>query len=216
MNPVAGAAFLAAGALAGPVVDRLAVNAGERRALLRRTPLTRRTLLVSSATALLAGACGLAFGVSWEGALGAFLCALLVAITRTDLEHLLIPDRLVLPGAAVLLAGRRLTDPSVEWALAALAATAGMLLVVLVYPRGLGMGDVKLMLALGAGLGLPVVVALFVGFFAAFVPGLALVLRHGRAAGRRAIPLGPFLALGAVVALFAGDEILDWYVELGR
>jgi leader peptidase (prepilin peptidase)/N-methyltransferase len=76
------------------------------------------------------------------------------------------------------------------------------------------MGDVKLSAFLGAGLGLSVIVAMFVGFFVAFVPAALLLVRHGREARKRAIPLGPFLALGAVVALFWGDAILDWYKQI--
>ncbi len=136
-------------------------------------------------------------------------------VTRTDLEHRLIPNAVVLPGIVLMLVGRTIDDPSVEWILAAAVAGAALFLIVLVYPRGMGMGDVKLAAFLGAGLGLSVVVALFVGFFAAFVPALALLVRHGRAARKQAIPLGPFLALGAVVALFAGDAIIDWYTGIG-
>ena len=77
------------------------------------------------------------------------------------------------------------------------------------------MGDVKLSAFLGAGLGISVVVAMFVGFFVAFVPALILFVRHGLKARTSAIPLGPFLALGGVVALFWGDAILDWYRDLG-
>ena len=55
---------------------------------------------------------------------------------------------------------------------------------------------------------------MFVGFFVAFVPALVLFVRHGREARKKAIPLGPFLALGGVVALFWGDAILDWYRNL--
>jgi leader peptidase (prepilin peptidase)/N-methyltransferase len=93
----------------------------------------------------------------------------------------------------------------------ALVAGLVLFLVVLAYPRGMGMGDVKLSAFLGAGLGVSVVVALFVGFFFAFVPAAVLMARHGRGAGKKAIPLGPFLALGGVVALFWGGAILDWY-----
>jgi leader peptidase (prepilin peptidase)/N-methyltransferase len=90
-----------------------------------------------------------------------------------------------------------------------------LFVIVLVYPKGMGMGDVKLAAFLGAGLGLSVIVALFAGFVAAFAPALALLIRHGGAARKRAIPLGPFLALGGVVGLFAGDQIVDWYLSLG-
>jgi leader peptidase (prepilin peptidase)/N-methyltransferase len=79
----------------------------------------------------------------------------------------------------------------------------------------MGMGDVKLAFFMGCGLGLAVVVGLFLGFLFAAVPAIALLVRHGSAARKQAIPLGPFLALGAVVALFAGDAILDWYWDVG-
>ncbi len=76
------------------------------------------------------------------------------------------------------------------------------------------MGDVKLSSLLGAGLGVFVIPAMFVGFFAAFVPAALLLVRHGKEARKQAIPLGPFLALGAVVALFWGGAILDWYKQV--
>jgi leader peptidase (prepilin peptidase)/N-methyltransferase len=74
---------------------------------------------------------------------------------------------------------------------------------------------VKLATFLGAGLGLSVIVALFVGFFVAFVPAAIIFVRRGREARMAAIPLGPFLALGGVVALFWGGTILDWYQHVG-
>ena len=78
------------------------------------------------------------------------------------------------------------------------------------------MGDVKLALLLGAALGRTVPIALFVGMVAALVPALVLVARHGSAARKMGIPFGPFLALGAVVALFAGHPLLDAYWSLAR
>ena len=74
------------------------------------------------------------------------------------------------------------------------------------------MGDVKLALLLGAMLGRPVAVGLMIGFLAALVPAAVLTLRHGSKARKIAIPFAPFLAFGAIVALFAGDPILDWYL----
>ena len=120
----------------------------------------------------------------------------------------------VLPATVAILALRTIDDPSVEWILCALGAGLALLLVVLVYPRGLGLGDVKLSALLGAGLGLSVIPAMFVGFFVAFVPAAVLLVRHGGEARKKAIPLGPFLALGGVVALFWGGAILDWYKQL--
>jgi prepilin signal peptidase PulO-like enzyme (type II secretory pathway) len=155
------------------------------------------------------------FGFTLEALIAAAFCWILVVVTRADLEHRLIPNRIVLPGALLMLVLRTLEDPSVAWLLAALAAGALLFVVVLVYPRGMGMGDVKLAAFLGAGLGASVTVALFVGFVSAFVPAAVLLIRHGAAARKRAIPLGPFLALGGVVALFAGEGILDWYLGSG-
>jgi leader peptidase (prepilin peptidase) / N-methyltransferase len=207
----AGLVGLLCGLAAGPPADILATTAPVEGALLRRVPFSRRLPLVTAATAVLTAACGLAFGFTLEALVAAFFCFVLVVVTRTDFEHRLIPDRIVLPGALVVLALRTIDEPSVAWILGGLGAGLALFLLVLVYPRGMGMGDVKLALFLGVGLGLSVVVALFFGFIAGAVPALALLVRHGRAARKLAIPLGPFLALGGVIALFAGDAILDWY-----
>jgi leader peptidase (prepilin peptidase)/N-methyltransferase len=203
---------LLVGLAAGPIADRIATNAPIRRPLLERVPRSPRLALVAAATALLAGASGAVYGFTAEAVIAAFFCSVLVIVTRTDFEHRLIPNRIVLPGAAVLLVARTLDEPSPAWALGALAAGVVLLLIVLVYPAGMGMGDVKLAAFLGAGLGASVVVAVFAGFVAAFVPAIVLLVRHGRAARRQAIPLGPFLALGGVIGLFFGDQILDWYL----
>jgi leader peptidase (prepilin peptidase)/N-methyltransferase len=215
VNTAAGFVGLAAGVLVSPLADRLATNAPLHAPLLRSVPRSPRLPLLLMALAALGAACGAVYGFTLEALVAAIFCWVLVVITRTDLEHRLIPDAIVLPGAVVVLALRTIDDPSVEWILSGLAAGFVLFLVVLVYPRGLGMGDVKLTAFLGAGLGIPVVVALFVGFFLAFVPALVLFVRHGRAARTSAIPLGPFLAAGGIVALFWGDAILDWYRELG-
>jgi leader peptidase (prepilin peptidase) / N-methyltransferase len=211
----AGLVGLLAGLLVGPLADRLATNAPLHDPLLRGVPRSPRLALVTAGTALLGGASGLVYGFTLEALIAALFCWVLVVITRTDFEHRLIPDTIVLPGAVVLLALRTIDEPSVEWILCALGAGLLLLVIVLVYPHGLGMGDVKLSALLGAGLGLSVIVAMFVGFFIAFVPALVLFARHGREARKSAIPLGPFLALGGVIALFWGDTILDWYQDVG-
>ncbi len=215
MDVGAGLAGLLAGLLVGPLADRLATNAPIGAPLLARVPFSPRLPLVAGSTALLGAACGLAFGLTLEAAVSAVFCWVLVIVTRTDLEHRLIPDRIVLPGALLVLVGRTVDEPSVAWILGGLGAGLALFLLVLVYPRGMGMGDVKLAFFMGCGLGLAVVVALFLGFIAAAVPAVVLLVRHGARARKQAIPLGPFLALGGVVALFAGDAILDWYWDLG-
>ena len=214
VDVAAGLVGLFAGVAIGPLADRLATNAPAHERLLKSTPRSPRLLLVTVGTALLAGACGLVFGFTLEALIAVLFCWVLVVVTRTDLEHRLIPDRIVLPATVTILALRTIDDPSVEWILSALGAGLVLFLIVLAYPRGLGMGDVKLSALMGAGLGISVIVAMFVGFFVAFVPAALLLIRHGREARKQAIPLGPFLALGAVVALFWGDEILDWYKQI--
>jgi leader peptidase (prepilin peptidase)/N-methyltransferase len=211
MHLGAGVVGLVLGLVAGPLADLLATTAPVEGRLFRRVPFSRRLPLVAAATALTGAACGLVFGFTLEAVVGLVFCFVLVVVTRTDIEYRLIPDRIVLPGAVLVLALRTLDEPSVGWLLGGLGAGFGLFLLVLAYPRGMGMGDVKLALFMGMGLGLAVVVALFLGFLAAAVPALVLLARHGRAARKQAIPLGPFLALGGVVAFLAGDAILDWY-----
>lgn len=212
MNLGAGLVGLLVGLAVGPLADRLATNAPIGAPLLLRVPFSRRLPFVTAGTALAGAASGLVFDFTLEAAIAAFFCWVLVVITRTDLEHRLIPDRIVLPSAVVVAVARTIDDPSVAWVLGALGAGFALFLLVLAYPKGMGMGDVKLALFTGAGLGVAVVVGLFLGFVAGAVPAIVLLVRHGRAARKQAIALGPFLALGAVIALFAGDTILDWYL----
>jgi leader peptidase (prepilin peptidase) / N-methyltransferase len=170
--------------------------------------------LVELLTALLIGASVLAFGFSAQAAVASFFCATLIAISVVDLERRIIPNRIVLPAAAVVLAAQTLLFPSPEWALAALGASLFLFIAALAYPAGMGMGDVKLALLLGAMLGLTVPAAMMVGMVAALVPSTVLLIRHGSAARKMGIPFGPFLAFGGIVALFAGDWILDAYLGL--
>ena len=99
------------------------------------------------------------------------------------------------PSAAVALVAHTLIDPSLQWLVWALLAAGGLFLVVLAYPKGLGMGDVKLALLLGAMLGASVTVGLMFGLFAALVPCAVLVSRHGGAARKMGVPLVPFLRI---------------------
>jgi leader peptidase (prepilin peptidase) / N-methyltransferase len=153
------------------------------------------------------------FGFHAESLVAAFFCLALVAVSATDLEHRIIPNRIVVPAAVVVLAAQTALKPSPEWAIAAFAASGGLLLAALVYPAGMGMGDVKLALLLGAMLGRTVVVAVLLGMVVAMVPAIVLLARHGSAARKMGIPLGPFLAVGAVVALYAGHPLLHLYLH---
>lgn len=177
-------------------------------------PIPMRYPLVELVTALLITASVLRFGVTPEAVVASFFCAVLVAVSSIDVEYRIVPNRIVLPAAAIVLAAQTVLHPSPEWLLGSLGAAGFLLLAAIAYPRGMGMGDVKLALLLGAMLGRSVAVGLMIGFLAALVPAVALAVRHGSKARKMAIPFAPFLAFGGIVALFAGGAILDSYLAL--
>jgi len=168
--------------------------------------------LVEALTALLVMACFAVWGLTAEAALAAGFCAVLVVLSVIDANERIVPNRIVVPAAVVALVAHTAIDPSLAWLAWALIAAGGLFLVVLAYPKGLGMGDVKLALLLGAVLGSAVTVALMLGLFAALVPAVVLVSRHGASARKMGVPLVPFLSFGAIVALFFGDAILEAYL----
>lgn len=147
-------------------------------------------------------------------ALGLAFCAMLVVITLTDLERRVIPNTVLLAGALAAVAVAAVGDPSSlpDRAIAAGAAGGLLFLVALVYPRGMGMGDVKLAAVMGLYLGRAVAPALVIGFAVGALVGLAMIARRGSAARKQAVPFGPFLALGGVVALWYGNALVDWYL----
>jgi leader peptidase (prepilin peptidase) / N-methyltransferase len=186
-----------------------AVLRGRCRDCRARIPLVYPA--VEFVTAVLIAGCILAFGVTADAVVAAFFCAVLVAVSAIDVEHRIIPNRIVLPATAIVLVANTALHPSPRWALGALGASSFLLAAALAYPAGMGMGDVKLALLMGAALGKVVAVAMMVGLLAAMIPGLYLMVRHGSKARKMGIPFGPFLAVGSVVALFWGVDILDAY-----
>jgi leader peptidase (prepilin peptidase)/N-methyltransferase len=177
-------------------------------------PISWRYPAVELATALLVAASFWKFGASADAAIAAFYCATLVVLSSIDIERRIVPNVLVLPAAVIVLVAKTAVHPSVEWAAAGFGASVFLLLAALAYPRGMGMGDVKLALLLGFAVGRYVPIALLLGMIAALVPSIVLFARHGRAARKMAIPFVPFLALGGVIALFAGKPLLDAYLTL--
>ena len=196
-----------------PVVSYLLLRGRCRHC---RTRIPVRYVAVEVVTALLVATCGLRFGASAYALLAAAFCVVLVVLSVIDLEHRIVPNRVVVPGAAAVLAAQLVRAPSIEWPLAALGAALFLFVAALAYPAGMGMGDVKLALLLGAMLGRDVAAALLIGFLCALVPAIVLLARDGTAARKAAIPFVPFLAAGALVALFAGRGLLDWYLGLTR
>jgi leader peptidase (prepilin peptidase) / N-methyltransferase len=171
---------------------------------------------VELVTALLLAGCVFAFGLSFEALIAAFFCSVLVAVSAIDLEHRIIPNRIVLPATVVVLAANTMRELTPEWTIAALGASGFLFAAALAYPAGMGMGDVKLALLMGAALGKTVSVALLAGMLAAMIPSLVLFARHGAKARKMGIPFGPFLAIGSVIALFWGHEILTAYFSTLR
>ena len=149
-----------------------------------------------------------------EIALGLVFVTALVAVTLTDLERKIIPNKILLVAAVLGVAIAAVSDPgSLPERAAAAAAAGGLLfLAALAYPRGMGLGDVKLAAVMGVFLGRNVGAALLVALLAGSLVGLGIMAREGAAARKRGIPFGPFLALGGVVGLLAGDELTDWYL----
>ncbi len=149
-----------------------------------------------------------------EVVLGLVFMTTLAAITLTDLERRVIPNKVLIVAAVLGLAIVAASDPGSlpERAIAASAAGGLLFLAALAYPRGMGMGDVKLAAVMGLFLGRNVAAAILVALLAGSLVGLAMIARHGVAARKRAIPFGPFLALGGVVGLLAGDDLVDWYL----
>jgi prepilin signal peptidase PulO-like enzyme (type II secretory pathway) len=192
-----------------PVLSYALLRGRCRRCGVRIPP---RDLAIELATALLLAGCVLAFGFTLKTAAAAIGCAALVVVTATDLERRIVPNRVVLPAGAAVLALQTAGHLSPEWALGAAGAAGFLFLAALAYPGGMGMGDVKLAFLIGALLGKTTPVGIMLGLLLALVPSAVLLVRHGARARRLAIPFAPFLAAGAVVALFAGHPLLHAYL----
>jgi leader peptidase (prepilin peptidase)/N-methyltransferase len=178
------------------------------------TSISWRYPAVELSTALLVAGCFWKFGLTWDAVVAAFFCVVLVVLSAIDIDRRIVPNRIVLPAAAIVLVAQTVLHPSVEWVAAGFGASLFLLLAALAYPSGMGMGDVKLALLLGFALGRTVPVAMFAGMFSALVPSAVLFARHGSAARKMGIPFAPFLALGGLVALFAGEPLVDAYLTL--
>ena len=191
-------------------------------------PISWRYPAVELLTALLWAA------VAWQAAgipelvTGVLLVSVLVPVTFIDLQLRIIPDEVnyaaIWIGFACSLGfgpRPRFVAGAEWWWLEVLVASIGaasflLLPTLLTRGKGMGAGDVKLVVALGAFLGAPVAVALMAGFVAALVPSLLIMAARGVSAGRKSkIPFGPFLSIGGIVGWFVGPEALDAYLRIG-
>jgi leader peptidase (prepilin peptidase)/N-methyltransferase len=199
----------AAGFVLGSLLQSLA------RRLVPAVPALRPPLVELATAALFAATVAVHHDDGPRLVLGIALVVFLVPLTLVDLAVRLLPNRLTGPAAAVAVVAGTLLDPGgeLERLLAGAAAGGCFLLAALASPAGMGMGDVKLAAVLGLFLGEEVAVALFVALLAGVAVGLVVIARKGARAGRKTVlAFGPFLALGGVVAVIAGQGLLDAYL----
>jgi len=196
-----------------PVVSWLVLG-GHCRAC--DTSISPRYPLTEALTGALFAAVVIAEGASRAIWLDLILVAALVAITLIDLEHRIIPNRILAPLALAAVVLTAVLQPHLlgERLIAGAAAGGFLLAAVFAYPAGMGMGDVKLAAVMGLVLGRAVAPAMFIALIAGTVFGIAVMARKGVRDGRKTkVPFGPFLALGAVVAMFSGDAIVNVYLH---
>ena len=193
-----------------PVISWLLLRGRCRRCGARISP---RYPLVELLTAVAFAAVVVVRGFDEELLLWLPLAACLIALAGIDFDHKLLPNRIVYPMAAYGAVATLLVDRDdiVENLVAGAGAFMFLLAAVLAYPRGMGMGDVKLGGAMGLYLGLWIVPGLLVAFLSGTLVGLVIIAREGAAARKKAIPFGVFLALGGIVAVLAGPELIDLY-----
>jgi len=167
----------------------------------RNADLIRNATIAVAAFLSLLGA--IRYGMHLETLVVIFVISVLVVISRIDLEHRIIPNRIVVPAWIAVLLAQIAIYPGhwVQWVVASFGAGLFFLAVALAYPGGLGMGDVKLALLIGAALGWPVLTALFLGTLASGLVAGVMLFKEGSSARKRGIPLGPFLAGGAILVL---------------
>jgi len=194
-----------------PVLSYIILR-GRCRYCKSKIPVT--SLLVEIITSLLFLANYIIFGLSINTAIGIIFCCALIAVSFIDIEFKIIPNVIVLPLIVVGLALNIASDPSNWWMPLAFSVGAFvfMLMIHLISPRGMGMGDVKLSLMAGAFLVRNVVSGLFLGFLLGSLYGLSLIIIK-RKKLKQAIPFGPFISLGSIISLFWGNNILKWYIS---
>jgi len=176
-------------------------------------PISPRYPAVELITALVFAAVVLVRGFDDNLIIELPFVAALIALAGIDLDHKLLPNKIVYPLAvwgivAVLIADR---SDTVEHLVAGAGAFLFLLAAALAYPSGMGMGDVKLSGVMGIYLGVSVIPALLIAFLTGSVVGIAIIAREGAEARKKAVPFGIFLAIGGIVGVLAGPELIDVY-----
>jgi leader peptidase (prepilin peptidase) / N-methyltransferase len=176
-------------------------------------PISARYPIVELLTALVFAAVVAVRGFDNDLFLELPFVAALIALAGIDLDHRLLPNKIVYPMAAYGVVATLLVEREdlVEHLIAGAGAFAFLLAALLAYPRGMGMGDVKLAGAMGLYLGLSVIPALLTAFLTGSVVGLAIIAREGASARKKAVPFGVFLAIGGIVGVLVGPDLVDVY-----
>jgi leader peptidase (prepilin peptidase) / N-methyltransferase len=205
--PLAGAGF----ALGWPIewlIQRFPKGEGT-------APSSRRRWIVAAITAALFAAVTVKIGFHARLAPALLLTALIVPASIIDLRHRIIPNAINFPGAVAVYLTAVIAQPD-RWAellIGGVAAAAFLGLAWLIYPAGMGLGDVKMTLMIGLALGKFAGVALFAAFAISLLPSIAVLLLKGPRGRKVSFPFGPFLALGAMVAILYGPQLWNaWYV----
>ena len=195
-----------------PVVSWLVLRGRCRTCGARISP---RYPIVEALTAAIFVGIALVRGVEDDLAVWLPLAAVLIAVAGIDLDHRIIPNKIVLPAAIWGVAATLLFRPDNidDGLIAGAIAFLALFLAALAYPAGMGMGDVKLAGVMGLYLGSWVAPAMLVAFLTGSVVGLVVVAREGRDARKKGVPFGPFLAFGGIVGILAGAELVDLYVD---
>ena len=185
-------------------------------------PIPARYLWIELATGISWAVLVWRFGISFEMAIFAAFFWVLVVLTAIDLEHHLLPNKIVYPTFVASWVALTVAaflnddfDPLKGAALGALIFGGFLFTVAFIAPAGMGMGDVKLALVLGTFLGYAgsvgvTLVGMFLSFLLGGVIGIVLLMRGGDR--KTQVPFGPYLALGTALAILWGRSILDWYL----
>ena len=195
-----------------PVVSWLLLRGKCRTCATRISPRYPAVeLLTAVAFAAIAVLNGVDTDLIWELP----FAAMLIAVAGIDLEHRIIPNKVMLPSAvfAVVAAIALRPDDLAELGIGGAAAFTAFLLAALAYPAGMGMGDVKLAGVMGLFLGAAVLPALFIAFLTGSVVGVAVIAKHGADGRKKGVPFGPFLAFGGLVGLLFGADLIDLYTR---
>jgi len=177
--------------------------------------ISPRYPLVELLTGVLFAVVAAVHGLHAELAVELPFVAMLIAVADIDLEHRVVPNKILLPVAVWGVAASAVvrTGALPELLIAGAGAFTFLLVAALIHPAGMGMGDVKLAGVMGLYLGVSVVPALLVAFLSGSIAGLGLMLHHGSRGRKKGVPFAPFLALGGVVGLLAGHQLVHLYIH---